>query len=244
MILKAIILVIAIVTAMVAMQTTVNIPQFLKINSNYILLPEAFAQLREGSNIRDYSNDYGSNIRDYSNDFKTYENNDLGIKFQYPESWKYSDKSGDIIFTPRSGEAFFIIKSVVMKDRVTDEEYTYSNVVDVANTLIEQYKSSNPSTQVFSITPNEDLSVLIRMSWTTRERIPIDVASFIMKTDNNEFLLMEYEAYPETYSKYVEDITNLISSLEITDGKERNNDNNDNRHNDNNDNSFKRVYQE
>lgn len=230
MILKAIILVIAIVTAMVAMQTTVNIPQFLKINSNYILLPEAFAQLREGSNIRDYSND-----------FKTYENNDLGIKFQYPESWKYSDKSGDIIFTPRSGEAFFIIKSVVMKDRVTDEEYTYSNVVDVANTLIEQYKSSNPSTQVFSITPNEDLSVLIRMSWTTRERIPIDVASFIMKTDNNEFLLMEYEAYPETYSKYVEDITNLISSLEITDG---NNDNNDNRHNDNNDNSFKRVYQE
>ena len=48
MILKAIILVIAIVTAMVAMQTTVNIPQFLKINSNYILLPEAFAQLREG----------------------------------------------------------------------------------------------------------------------------------------------------------------------------------------------------
>ena len=79
------------------------------------------------------------------------------------------------------------------------------------------------------------------MSWTTRERIPIDVASFIMKTDNNEFLLMEYEAYQETYSKYVEDITNLISSLEITDG---NNDNNDNRHNDNNDNSFKRVYQE
>ena len=83
----------------VAMQTTVNIPQFLKINSNYILLPEAFAQLREGSNIRDYSND-----------FKTYENNDLGIKFQYPESWKYSDKSGDIIFTPISRGGIFYNK--------------------------------------------------------------------------------------------------------------------------------------
>ena len=165
-----------------------------------LLLPKVFAQ--------------GSD-----NDMLSYENNDLGIRIQYPAEWTYSE--GDpLTFRSPSEDATFTIRDVQIRDRVTGQINEMS-IEQISNVIINQY-ASDPCLQLQGVTPNDDISVLIRMTCTTDEGEQIEEAIFIIRENNVDFLLTDFTANADVYNQYQDAWTSMIESVEFIDGNDGN----------------------
>jgi len=150
----------------------------------------------------------------------TYENSELGIRIQYPADWDYSE--GDpLTFMPPSKDAWVSIRSVEIRDSVTGYVGSGMSIEDVAKTWLAQFNGI--PCQIESVTPNEDISVLIRMSCETDEDKKLDHAFFFLRQNNNGFLMMDYAADIDIYSHYSNAVIDMIGSIEFTDGSRNNN---------------------
>jgi hypothetical protein len=170
------------------------------------------SQLSQGiSNDKIITTGNGSNNN--TTGFLTFEDHNLGIRMQYPSSgWLYEvDKETRVYFRPSSGGAVLMVEPIFIKDRITGN--TSSNLVLAAKVLINQFRGNNSSFKVQSVTPNDDTSVLIRMSWTGINDSDNEVGAFILKISNS-LILASYDASPQRYSQFTDTIAHMVNSIE------------------------------
>lgn len=86
-------------------------------------------------------------------------------------------------------------------------------LVLAAKVLINQFRGNNSSFKVQSVTPNDDTSVLIRMSWIGINDSDNEVGAFILKI-NNSLILASYDASPQRYSQFTDTIAHMVNSIE------------------------------